>query len=64
MVHGTKGIGDHKHGTSGHAPKSPKLRANIAREALVSSQKEQERKSKKGRILNPASSVSELFKKR
>lgn len=58
MSSGSKGMGMHKHGTSGRAPKSPKAKHAMKREAEANSIKAT------GRIKDPKSSVSELFKKK
>lgn len=47
----------HKHGTSGRAPKSPKAKHAMKREAEATSIKAT------GRIKNPVKNVSELWKK-
>lgn len=52
---GSKGIGMHKHGAGGRAPKSPNLRHAMKREA-----EKQERKAQKPL---PYNSVSEAFSK-
>jgi hypothetical protein len=56
MVKGQDGMGSHKHGVSGHSGKSPKLRHHMRREA----EKEELRGNRK-RIIDPKSSVEELF---
>ena len=55
MTQGRSGMGSHKHGTSGHSGKSPKLRSQIKREAEKNEHKD------KSRIKDPKSSVDELF---
>lgn len=58
MICGRGGMGSHKHGISGHSPKSPKLRHNIKLEAERSEVKD------RSRIKDPKASVSELFNRR
>ncbi len=54
---GQLGIGSHKHGTSGHPGKSPKMRYAMKREAESRVIKD------RSRIVDPSSSVKELFDK-
>lgn len=55
MTQGRSGMGNHKHAISGHATKSPKLRAHMKREA------EKDERKDRSRIKDPKSSVDELF---
>lgn len=57
MIQGRGGMGSTKHGKSGHATKSPRLRFKMKMEA-----EKNERKSKSG-IIDPKQSVSELLNK-
>jgi hypothetical protein len=58
MQQGRGGMGSHKHGTSGHSGKSPKLRYAMKREAEAN-----EIKAKPG-IKEPAATVGDLLKKK
>lgn len=58
MQSGRGGMGSHKHGTSGHATKSPRARFLEKMEA-----ERNERKSRSA-IKNPARSVAQLFKQK
>jgi hypothetical protein len=51
------GMGSHKHGTSGRAPKSPKLKHAMKREA------EKDVRVDKTRLKEPKSNIKELFQK-
>jgi hypothetical protein len=55
MTKGNKGMGMHKHGTSGRAGKSPKFRHQQRIEA------ERNIRSDKSRIKDPKVSIKELF---
>jgi hypothetical protein len=57
MVKGKKGMGSPKHGTSGHAPKSPRFKHAQKREA------EKQVRVDKSRLKDPKGSVRELFHK-
>jgi hypothetical protein len=57
MTTGTKGIGSHKHGTSGRAPKSPRLRHAMKLDAERSEIKDTHR------IKDPQTSIKDLFGK-
>lgn len=55
---GNKGMGMHKHGTSGRTGKSPKFRQAMKREA------EQNERKDRSRIKDPKRTVKELFDER
>ena len=58
MQEGKGGMGSHKHGTSGRAPKSPKTKHRMKREA------EKDVRLDRTRIKDPKASVQELFRKK
>jgi hypothetical protein len=58
MQEGKGGMGSHKHGTSGHSSKSPKLKHRMKREA------EKDVRLDRARIKDPKTSVQELFRKK
>jgi len=55
MQKGKSGVGSHKHGVSGRAGKSPKLRHTLKREAERNSIKD------RSRIRDPKDTIKELF---
>jgi hypothetical protein len=55
MVKGRGGMGNHKHGTSGRAPKSPRLRHAIKLDA--------ERNERKAKKPLPYGSVKDVFER-
>jgi hypothetical protein len=58
MKSGRGGMGSHKHGVSGNAGKSPRFRHLAKLEA------ERCEVKAKGKIIDPANSVGELFKRK
>ncbi len=62
MASGRKGMGDHKHGTSGHAGHSPRFKQNRERESNQELAAEQTKTSRRRSVGLTHSSVSEAGK--